>query len=43
MYLYAAGGLGLALIAIPLYLEKTPPKFFYGFRIGKALDTPETW
>jgi SdpI/YfhL protein family len=43
MDLYVVGGIALALISIPLYLEKIPPNAFYGFRIGKALQNPEIW
>ena len=43
MVFYAAVGIILILIAIPLYLEKIPPNGLYGFRVRKTLENPDLW
>jgi hypothetical protein len=33
----------LALIAVPMVLEKVPPNWIYGFRTPKTLSSPDIW
>lgn len=42
-FLYAGGGLLLALISLPLMAGKVKPNPFYGFRAPQTLENPETW
>ena len=43
MLLYTCAGIGLILLAIPLYLEKIKPNGLYGFRVRKTIERPELW
>jgi hypothetical protein len=40
---YVIGGLGLIIIAVPMYLGKIPPNAWYGFRVRKTLENPKIW
>jgi hypothetical protein len=43
LIVYVLGGLGLILLAVPMYLEKIPPNAWYGFRVRKTLENPKIW
>ena len=43
LFLNVGSGILLALISIPLYLQKVPPNGFYGFRIRKTMENPMVW
>jgi len=43
LFLYLGGGILLALLAIPLLARKIGPNPFYGFRVKKTLEDPNTW
>jgi hypothetical protein len=42
-FLYAGGGVLLALISLPLIAGKVKPNPFYGFRVPQTLEKSETW
>jgi len=42
-FIYAGGGLLLALISLPLIAGKVKPNPYYGFRVPQTLDNPEIW
>jgi uncharacterized membrane protein len=41
--LYAAIGILLALISLPMIARKIKPNPFYGYRVRKTLENPEIW
>ena len=43
LYVYAGGGLVLALISLPLIAGKVKPNPFYGFRVPLTLENPAIW
>ncbi|GAB4580190.1 MAG: hypothetical protein Fur0022_29290 [Anaerolineales bacterium] len=43
LWIYAGGGLFLALLALPLLAEKVKPNPFYGFRVSETLTNPSLW
>ena len=43
LVLYAAIGLLLILVAIPLIRKKIKPNHLYGFRVPQTLNDPEVW
>ncbi|HNB52851.1 MAG TPA: SdpI family protein, partial [Anaerolineales bacterium] len=43
LWMYLIGGLGMALIALPLIAEKIKPNPFYGFRVPATLKNPKLW
>ena len=43
MILFMISGLVLAAISVPLILGKIPPNGWYGFRVKKTIENPETW
>lgn len=43
LFVYVGGGLGLALISLPLLAQKIKPNPFYGFRVPQTLASPELW
>ena len=42
-YIYAGGGLLLALLSLPLIARKIKPNPYYGFRVSETLENPEIW
>ena len=42
-YIYAGGGLLLALLSLPLIARKIKPNPYYGFRVSATLENPEIW
>ena len=40
---HIAGGIALALLALPLLAGKVKPNLFYGFRIPATLQNPVVW
>jgi uncharacterized membrane protein len=43
LILYAAGGLFLVALSVPLWFQKVRPNVLYGFRLSPAFDSEETW
>jgi len=43
MIFYVIFGVFLAVLAIPLWLEKIGPNGLYGFRIKKTLENEKIW
>ncbi|MBK8989327.1 MAG: SdpI family protein, partial [Chloroflexi bacterium] len=43
LLMYVGGGVLLALLALPLYLQKIGPNPVYGFRISPAYENPKLW
>jgi uncharacterized membrane protein len=43
LVLFAASGVVLGIISIPLILEKVKPNYIYGFRVPKTINNPEIW
>ena len=42
-YIYAGGGLLLALLSLPLIARKIKPNPYYGFRVSATMENPEIW
>ena len=42
-YIYAGGGLLLALLSLPLIARKIKPNPYYGFRVSATLENSEIW
>lgn len=38
-----ATGLIMALLGVPLWLQRVPPNSFYGFRTPRTVSDPEVW
>jgi hypothetical protein len=43
LFTFAASGLVLAGVCVPLILGKIPPNGLYGFRVRKTIEKPEIW
>ena len=43
LLMYIIGGLVLAVVSVPMILEKIKPNPFYGFRVPQTLENPELW
>jgi uncharacterized membrane protein len=43
MAMFLFSGALLAGLAVPMIMKKIPPNGFYGFRVKKTMENPETW
>jgi hypothetical protein len=43
LLLYSLTGILLAVLSVPLILQKIGPNPWYGFRVKKTLDNPAVW
>lgn len=43
LFVYVGGGIGLALLSLPLLAGKVKPNPYYGFRVPQTLENPALW